>query len=215
MEPAKEVGGDFYDFCLIGGRNLYFAIGDVSGKGVPAALFMMITKTLLKNEALRGSSPDQILSDVNHIIAPDNNTVMFATVFCGLLDTKSGQLNFANAGHNPPLLRRKGQRAEVLSVEKGFVLGPFEDSKFKQQTIKLNPGDSLFLYTDGVTEAMNRDKKLFSEDRLLKLVAELQGHKMNDIAETVRKEVHAFAGDEPQSDDITVMALVVNEAAEV
>ena len=166
MEPAKEVGGDFYDFVLVNDTKLYFCMGDVSGKGVPAALFMMITKTLLKNEALQGTSAVDILSKVNNILALDNNTSMFATVFCGILDTQTGQVEYANAGHNPPLVCRASGHFDYLKVEKGFVLGPMAGFKFKSGTITLDHGDCFFLYTDGVTEAMNPKKEFFTESRI-------------------------------------------------
>ncbi len=207
MEPAKEVGGDFYDFCLVDEKKLYFVIGDVSGKGVPAALFMMIAKTLLKNEALRGSSAAEILRNVNDIIALDNTTSMFATVFCCLLNIETGELEFANAGHNPPLLCTKGKGFEFLNVKKGFVLGPMPDFNFVSEKIKLNKNDCIFLYTDGVTEAMNSDKEQFSEERLLQIISASQDHNLREIVCSIREEIGKFVKIEPQSDDITMLTL--------
>ncbi len=210
MEPAKEVGGDFYDFFFVSESKLFFLIGDVSGKGVPAALFMMITKTLMKNEALQQLPPDQVLSKVNSILALDNDSSMFATVFCGVLDTETGEIQYSNAGHNPPLLARKGQPIEFLKVDHGFVLGPMPGSKFTLQEIRLQPGDLLFTYTDGVTEAMNTGKQLFSEKRLVEFLSGKRGVDVTELIQTLRDELKRYAQDEPQSDDITMLALKYN-----
>lgn len=207
MEPAKEVGGDFYDFALVNDSTLYFCMGDVSGKGVPAALFMMITKTLLKNEALQGLSPSDILSRVNNILALDNNTSMFATVFCGLMDTRTGVIEFANAGHNPPLVCPSGGAFEYLQTGKGFVLGPMAGFKFAQGSITLGHGDTFFLYTDGVTEAMNPKKEFFTEDGLQKTLQALTGKDVKTAIHDVREALRDFTKDEPQSDDITMLAI--------
>jgi len=207
MEPAKEVGGDFYDFALVNETKLYFAMGDVSGKGVPAALFMMITKTLLKNEALQGSSPAQILARVNNILALDNNTSMFATVLCGVLDTRTGAVEFANAGHNPPLVCPAGGRFEYLAVDKGFVLGPMAGFAYKQSSITLGSGDTLFLYTDGVTEAIDPEKKFFTEQGLRSALQAMEGQDIKEMVLSLRRALRDFAKDEPQSDDITMLAV--------
>jgi len=207
MEPAKEVGGDLYDFFLINERKLCFIMGDVSGKGVPAALFMMITKTLLKNAALQDLPANEVLFRTNNIIALDNNSSMFATVFCGILDTKTGEVEFSNAGHNPPLVCRKDEGYEYIDVGKSFVLGPMGNFKFSLNKIQLSPGDTLFLYTDGVTEAMNRKKELFSEAKLKEVLTALKDNKTADIISSLRHEISLFVQDEPQSDDITMLAL--------
>lgn len=206
MEPAKEVGGDFFDFFMPSGNKLFFLIGDVSGKGVPAALFMMITKTLMKNEALQGLPPDEALRKVNEIVALDNDSSMFATVFCGVLDTDTGEVQFSNAGHNPPLVCR-GATNEYLKMDHGFVLGPMPGSAFTLQKMKLEPGETLFLYTDGVTEAMNPEKQLFSEKRLQSVLAALGDMEVSGLIGAVREEVKSFAAGEPQSDDITMLAV--------
>jgi len=207
MEPAKEVGGDFYDFALVNDSTLYFCMGDVSGKGVPAALFMMITKTLLKNEALQGLSPSDILFRVNNILALDNNTSMFATVFCGLMDTRTGVIEFANAGHNPPLVCPAGRVFEYLRAGKGFVLGPMAGFKFVQGSITLGHGNTFFLYTDGVTEAMDSKKEFFTEDGLQKTLQALTGKDVKTVIHGVREALRDFTKDEPQSDDITMLAI--------
>jgi sigma-B regulation protein RsbU (phosphoserine phosphatase) len=207
MEPAKEVGGDLYDFFLINERKLCFIMGDVSGKGVPAALFMMITKTLLKNAALQDLPADQVLFRTNNIIALDNESAMFATVFCGILDTVTGEVQFSNAGHNPPLICRKEGGYEYIGVGSSFVLGPMQNFNFTLQKIQLLPGDTFFLYTDGVTEAMNHKKELFSEKRLKDDLTALKDNKAAAIISALRHEISLFVKDEPQSDDITMLAL--------
>lgn len=207
MEPAKEVGGDFYDFILTAENKLFFLIGDVSGKGVPAALFMMITKTLMKNEALQQLPPDEVLRKVNNIVALDNDSSMFATIFCGVLDTETGEVEFSNAGHNPPLVCRKGRPSEFLKMDHGFVLGPMTNSKFTPQKMRLEAGDMLFMYTDGVTEAMNPRKELFSEKRLQAAMAEMCDKDVMALVGSIQDELRVYAGTEPQSDDITMLAL--------
>ncbi|MCX5785528.1 MAG: SpoIIE family protein phosphatase [Elusimicrobia bacterium] len=207
MVPAKEVGGDFFDFFLTAENKLFFLIGDVSGKGVPAALFMMITKTLMKNEALQHLAPHEVLCKVNKIIALDNDSAMFATIFCGVLDTETGEVEFANAGHNPPVLCRKSLPNEFLKMDHGFVLGPMPDSQFTVQKTRLDPGDTLFMYTDGVTEAMNPQKQLFSEKRLQQVLTGLQDRDVTALINALRAEIKLYAGNEPQSDDITMLAL--------
>ncbi len=210
MEPAKEVGGDFYDFFFIDDDRLCFLIGDVSGKGVPAALFMAIMKYLLKTEALRGVSPDEVLSRVNATICPENEACMFATIFCGILNVKTGHVQFANAGHNPPLLCPQNREVEFIDLEKGFVAGVMEDVKFICQDLTLNPGDILFLYTDGVTEAMNPESELFSNDRLKNTLQSSDTRDIREIVEIVRADIKSFVRGAPQSDDITILALKFN-----
>ena len=207
MDPAKEVGGDFYDFFFTDDQHLCFLIADVSDKGVPAALYMMAAKTLLKTEAVRGLPPDQILFRVNNLLAPDNDSCMFVTVFCAILDTASGELQFANAGHNPPLLCSGGDGFHYLKVQAGFVLGPMADSAYVTETVCLQPGDIFFLYTDGVTEAKNPESRLFGEERLLQAVQEHCGDTVTDLIQVVRGEVQQFAASAPQSDDVTMLAV--------
>jgi phosphoserine phosphatase RsbU/P len=207
IEPAKEVGGDFYDFFFIDDEKLGLLIGDVSGKGVPAALFMMITKTLLKNVASENLLPHEILYKVNNILVVDNDASMFTTVFCGILHTATGRLEFANAGHNPPLLCQGDQGFEFLYVDNGFVLGPLQNSTYTTQEIKLHRGSVLFLYTDGVTEAMNPQQEFFLEKRLKESLAKLKDLDITDTVRALRKEISAFAKGEPQSDDITMLIL--------
>jgi sigma-B regulation protein RsbU (phosphoserine phosphatase) len=213
MEPAKEVGGDFYDFFLIGENKLCFLIGDVSGKGVPAALFMVISKTLLKTEALRDSSPDEVLFKVNNLLFPDNDTCMFATVFCAILNMETGELHFANAGHDSPLLLDDGNLGFV-KANKAFVLGGMENTKFVSEKLTLKPGDIFFLYTDGVTEAKNPEAQLFSDERLKQILSSLKDKDVTEIIQKVRSEVDTFAQGAPQFDDITMLALKFNSPSQ-
>jgi sigma-B regulation protein RsbU (phosphoserine phosphatase) len=207
MDPAREVGGDFYDFFFIGEDKLCFLIGDVSGKGVPASLFMVISKTLLKTEGLRGYSPDEILSRVNSILYPDNDAHMFVTIFCVILDTKTGEIQFANGGHNPPLIGNGGRDFEFIQMPKGFVVGPMPDMEYECKKLALKPNDVIFLYTDGVTEAMNPEGQLFSDERLRQCLSNLKGKDIEDIIHGVRNEIATFAQGASQSDDITMLAL--------
>jgi sigma-B regulation protein RsbU (phosphoserine phosphatase) len=210
MEPAKEVGGDLYDFFLIGEGKLCFLIGDVSGKGVPASLFMAIVRTLLKTEALRGHTPDEILYRVNNILYPDNDASMFVTIFCVILDLNTGEMQFANGGHNPPLLCSNGGGIDFMQLPKSFVVGPMPDTEYKSQQMTLEPDDVIFLYTDGVTEAMNPRKELFSEERLKQCLSRLKGKNVQEIIDGVRTEIKDFAQGASQSDDITMLALRFN-----
>jgi serine phosphatase RsbU (regulator of sigma subunit)/anti-sigma regulatory factor (Ser/Thr protein kinase) len=207
MEPAKEVGGDFYDFFLIDDRHLAVVIGDVSGKGVPAALFMAICKTLLKTEALRGLSPGEILTRVNRTLIPDNETMMFVTVFLLILDVETGEIRYANGGHPPPLVTGEPGLGEALGGPTGTVLGAVEGCAFETTTRTLNPGDGVFLYTDGMSEAMNADLELFSDARLKRCLGEGPGTGPTDLLHRMRDAVRIFADGTPPSDDITMVAL--------
>jgi sigma-B regulation protein RsbU (phosphoserine phosphatase) len=206
MDPAKEVGGDFYDFFFIDANHLCFLIADVAGKGVPAALYMMVAKTLLKSEGQRLGEPGQILSCVNKILAADNDSCMFATVLCAIMDTRSGEVRFANAGHNPPLMI-DSQGIRFLTLKPGFVLGPIEDTAYETERLTMQPGDTLFLYTDGVTEATNLADELYGESQLL---ADLQSgpkEELADMIHNIRVEVTLHANGAPQSDDVTMVAI--------
>lgn len=210
MDPAKEVGGDFYDFFLIGENKLCFLVGDVSGKGVPAALFMMINKVLLKNEGLSGSSPERILSRVNNIISEDNEELMFVTIFCAILDLTTGEVQFSNAGHNPPLIGSPARGFEYIKADKNFVLGVKPNFNFTLNKTTLRPGDTFFLYTDGVTEALNREAKLFTEARLEESLNRVKGLEVTGMIGGVKKDIKEFAQGTEQSDDITMLAVKFN-----
>ncbi|MDR2070897.1 MAG: SpoIIE family protein phosphatase [Treponema sp.] len=206
MLPAKEVGGDFYDFFLIDQDTLAVMIADVSGKGVPAALFMVIAKTLIQNNAQNGLSPKEVFERVNNLLYKDNEESMFVTAFMGYLDIPSGKFTCVNAGHNPPLIKR-GDKFEWLKIKRGFVLGGVEDMVYREEETTFNPGDMLYLYTDGVTEAMNTERQLFTEARLLQAAAAKSDWDLREFAVSIKKEIDAFAGGAEQADDITMLAL--------
>jgi sigma-B regulation protein RsbU (phosphoserine phosphatase) len=204
---AKEVGGDLYDFFLLDEQRLFFSIGDVSGKGVPAALFMAVTKTLMKGVAEQPLPPSQVLVKVNHELYVDNEHMMFVTLCCGVLDLQRGELQYTNAGHLPPLrLRASGQVAWV-ELPKGPVLGISEAPVYTTRTLRLEPMDTLLLYTDGVSEAMNPEKQLFGDDRLRAFAESQAGAAPKELIDALFSSVHHFAGGEEQSDDITVLAV--------
>ncbi|MCL2705238.1 MAG: SpoIIE family protein phosphatase [Spirochaetaceae bacterium] len=206
MQPAKQVGGDFYDFFLVDDHTLAVVIADVSGNGIPAALFMVITKTLIKNNAQYGKSPKKVFEDVNNILVKNNDANMFVTAFMGYLDIRSGKLTYVNAGHNPPLLR-SGDRFNRVWVKPGFVLAVMEDIIYTQEEVILKPGDELFLYTDGVTEAENREKKLFGNARLLNAVNNYLDFPIKEFTVKIKREVDKYADGAEQSDDITMLLL--------
>lgn len=206
MVPAKEVGGDFYDFFFIDENNLCFLIADVSDKGVPAALYMMVAKTLLKTEGQRLGEPDKILFSVNNILAVDNENCMFATVFCAILDITTGVVRFANAGHNPPLII-DAQGVRYLTLKPGLILGPIMETVYETERITLKPGDALFLYTDGVTEAKNQAEELYGESRLLTALQLAPKEDLAQMIHFISAELTRHAGGSPQSDDITMLAI--------
>jgi len=214
LVSAKEVGGDLYDFFLLDEDHLFFSIGDVSGKGVPAALFMAAAKTLMKGTANREMTPAEVLSKVNHELCRENDSMMFVTVFCGILNFRTGEMRYSNAGHNPPLVLRPGRPPEWLPLPDGFLLGVREESVYETRQILLAPGDMLLLYTDGVTEAMNSDRLFYEERRLIR-VAEGHGQESPEgLVREVLRSVRDFADSEPQSDDITMLALSFRGRAE-
>lgn len=215
MDAAKEVGGDFYDYFLIGDSKIGFVVADVSGKGVPAALFMMTSKTLIKNFALGGRSPAEVLEFANNQLCENNEAGMFVTVWLGILDYKTGELQFANAGHNPPLLKKKNEQFVYMdnkTYKRGIVLGIREGIKYKDNRILLGRGDVLYLYTDGVTEANNEDKELYGEDRLRNLLENCWSQPAENILRAVRSDIDDFAGNAEQFDDITMIVLKMHGA---
>jgi serine phosphatase RsbU (regulator of sigma subunit) len=207
MEPSKEIGGDMYDFFFVHKDKLYFLISDVSGKGIPAALYMVITKTLLKNQALQGLSADKILANVNNILFPDNEKCMFATAFCGIFDIYTGEIEFSNAGHASPIIIRAEGICETLNIIPNCPLGICPNIIYVLKKTSLRPGDTLFMYTDGVTEAMNSSAQLFGDERLVGLLTGMKDEKAPSIIEKMRAEIYNFVLDTPQSDDITMMVL--------
>ncbi len=207
LEPAKEVGGDFYDYFLIDEDHLFFGIGDVSGKGVPAALFMAVTKTLLKGMAEAFIDPSRILSKVNKELCHENDSTMFVSVFCAVLNLKTGELRYSNAGHNPPLFMARDGETRWLKVPKGFLLGGFEASRYKTETMTLGRGDLILLYTDGVTEAMNAEEAFYSNERLIRTTGRHQDQGTEDLVNGVVDSVKTFSDGASQSDDITLLAV--------
>jgi sigma-B regulation protein RsbU (phosphoserine phosphatase) len=207
IAPAKEVGGDFYDFFLIDDRHLFFAIGDVSGKGVPAALFMAVAKTLLKTSARKGFGPGQMLSEVNTELCLNNDSCMLVTIFCGILNLKTGEVLYASAGHNPPLLVRRGNQVEYVNDGAGLVIGVETLVTYDAQRVTLEPGDFLFLYTDGVTEARNERREFFSENRLKDEVCASKKDSSQQLIEEIMHTIRFFSQGMPQADDITMMNL--------
>ena len=207
MHPAKEVGGDFYDFFLIDPMHLGVVIADVSGKGVPAALFMVIAKTLIKNRALMGGTPSEILAFVNNQLCENNEAEMFVTVWMGILDLSTGVMTAANAGHEYPAFRKADGEFELIKDKHGFVLAGLEDVAYTDYEIRFEPGDTLYVYTDGVAEATNAESKLFGTERMLQALNGSPDKACRKILENVREGIHAFVQEAPQFDDITMVAL--------
>lgn len=211
MQPAKEVGGDFYDFFLIDDDHLAIVIADVSGKGVPAALFMVIAKTLIKNQAQAGLTPEEVFTSVNAQLCENNDAGMFVTAWMGVLQISTGNLIYVNAGHNPPLMKKKDGRFEFLRSRPGFVLAGMEGIRYKQNEIQLDKGDSLYLYTDGVTEATDLENELYGEDRLQKVLNQRVYSTPSSLLSEVKADIDKFVLEAPQFDDITMLALMIRE----
>ena len=207
MTPAKEVGGDFYDFFLVDEDHLALVIADVSGKGVPAALFMVIAKTLLKNAAQTGLSPREVLEKVNNQLCENNQTEMFVTVWLGVYEISTGRLTAANAGHEYPALRRKDGTFELVRDKHGFVLAGMVGSRYREYELILAPGDTLFVYTDGVAEATDASNALYGTDRMLEALNGCSDSTPRGLLCAVKESVDRFAGNVPQFDDITMLAL--------
>ncbi len=206
MYTAKEVGGDFYDFYMINDNALVFSIADVSGKGIPAAMFMMRAKALIKNHIESGLELGEAFTHANNNLCENNAAEMFVTAWLGKLNLKTGLLTYVNAGHNPPLLCQDG-KYEYLKSRAGFVLAGMEGVKYRSQEIQLKPGDAMFLYTDGVTEANDENSKLYGEDRLIKVVNDSADMSAADICSAVKTDVDVFVGEAEQFDDITMLCM--------
>jgi len=210
MIPAKEVGGDFYDFFFVDKDNLAIVIADVSGKGIPAALFMVVAKTLI-NDNSSGNSPAAVFENVNKRLCENNEMGLFVTAIIGFYNIPTGRFVFVNAGHNPPLLLKEGKNYEFIKTDPCIVLAFQEDVKYKEEEIYLGYGDVLFLYTDGVTEAMTHDKELFGEQRLVSVLNENKDCLPLDLLQAVKREVDIFSNGTEQADDITMMALKISD----
>jgi sigma-B regulation protein RsbU (phosphoserine phosphatase) len=207
LEPALEVGGDLYDFFLLDDHRLCFVIGDVSGNGVPAALFMAMTKIMVKTRAASDPSPASIVTHVNDALSAENDSCMFVTLYLGILNLRDGTLLTTNAGHNPPLLKRRNGQFEWLTAQDGPLVGPMPGIAFKESLIQLGPGDEIFLYTDGVTEADNVRRELFGTDRLKTVLDQSRAVSVIDRIGEVMNAVRGFAGSAPQADDITILGI--------
>jgi sigma-B regulation protein RsbU (phosphoserine phosphatase) len=207
LQPARAVGGDFYDCFLLDQDHLYFVLGDVSDKGVPAALFMAVTQTLLSASALTASSPAAIVTRVNRQTTLHNDACMFVTVFCGILDLGTGRVVYANAGHNPPLLLRHAGSAEFLESGRSPALGIDEEARYEVYEVTLGARDALFMYTDGVTEAVSVQGELFSEERLRDELIASRVRSAKDLVAEMLHSVATFSGDAPQADDIAILVL--------
>ena len=207
MRTAKEVGGDFYDFYLIDDKTLAFLIADVSGKGIPAAMFMMQSKTLLKSCAESGMSVEEVFTQANEKLCEGNDAGMFVTAWMGILDIDTGLVTFANAGHNPPLIRRSDGSCEYLKTRPGFVLAGMESIRYRKNELQLMPGDMLYLYTDGVTEATDAANQLYGEYRLFDLLNKHGELQPQPLCENIITDVDKFTGEAPQFDDITMLCL--------
>ena len=208
MDPAKEVGGDFYDFFLVDDDHLGLVMADVSGKGVPAAMFMMASKILIANFTnIDCSSPGKALARVNDSICSNNKADMFVTVWLGILEISTGKLTAANAGHEYPAIKKANGKYELLKDKHGFVIGGMDGMDYTDYVIQMEPGDALFLYTDGVAEAMDADRNMFGTDRMLDALNADPGAQQSEQLVNVRKAIDAFVKDAPQFDDITMLGL--------
>ena len=210
MITAKEVGGDFYDFFLLDDDHLGFVVGDVSGKGVPAAIFMAMSRTLLKATAAQVRDAGECLKRVNDLLIPENKASMFVTIFYGILNTKTGELTFCNGGHNPPGRIRAGGETDLLPLTGGPFVGAIPGLSFETGTMTLSPGDTLFVYTDGVTEATDPDAALFGDDRMLDSLKTNGRESLDHLVKSMLDGIDGFVRGAPQADDITMLALRFN-----
>ena len=213
MTPAKEVGGDFYDFFLVDDDHLAIVMADVSGKGVPAALFMMISKTLLKSAAQSGLSPKAVLEKVNNQLCENNDAEMFVTVWLGILEISTGKMKCANAGHEYPAIMRRGGGFQLFKDKHGLVLAGMEGARYREYELELNEGDRLFVYTDGVPEATNADTVLYGTDRMLHALNEAKDRSCCELLASLHRDVDAFVGAADQFDDITMLCIELRTVA--
>ena len=207
MTPAKEVGGDFYDYFLLDEDHLGIVMADVSGKGVPAALFMMASKILIQNYTLISRNPKEALEAANRQICQNNREEMFVTVWLGILEISTGKLTAANAGHEFPVLKMPGGKFELYRDRHGLVIGAMEMSKYKPYEIQLEPGSELFVYTDGVAEATNAKEELFGTDRMLDALNRSPSETPKEVLDAVQEAVAKFVDKAPQFDDLTMLCI--------
>ena len=210
MDPAKEVGGDFYDFFFIDEEHLGLVIADVSGKGVPAALFMMMSKILLKNHAMSGLSPAEVLNRTNLGICENNRNNMFVTVWFGVLDIATGHVTAANAGHEYPMIRKPGGCFEIMKDRHGFVLGALRRKRYTEYEFDIEPGGTLFVYTDGAAEATDRDNRLFGTERMLGALNLEPAASPEVLLTNMKSAIDEFVGEAPQFDDLTMLCIKYN-----
>ena len=215
MDPAKEVGGDFYDFFMVDNRHLAIVMADVSGKGVPAALFMVIGKTLIKDHTTPGRDLGQVFTEVNNLLCEANSEEMFITAFEGVLDLVTGEFVYVNAGHEMPFICKAGGKFEPYKIRHGFVLAGMEDMKYTAGSMMLEPGDKIFQYTDGVTEATDLADELYGMERLGTILNKVKDKTPDEILPAVKKDIDAFVGDADQFDDITMLCLEYKEKMKV
>ncbi len=206
MTPAKEVGGDFYDFFVVDDDHICLVMADVSGKGVPAALFMVIAKTLIKNRTMAGGTPAEILSSVNEQLCEGNEAELFVTVWMAIIELSTGKGIAANAGHEHPVIRRKDGKYELSVYRHSMAVAVMEGARFREHEFELHPGDSLFVYTDGVAEAMNVKNELFGTERMLAALNSDTEASPEQLLQNVRSAIDEFVGDAPQFDDITMLS---------
>ena len=215
MEPAKEVGGDFYDFFMVDDRHLAIVMADVSGKGVPAALFMVIGKTLIKDHTTPGSDLGKVFTEVNNLLCESNSEELFITAFEGVLDLVTGEFIYVNAGHEMPFISKAGGDFEPYKIRAAFVLAGLEGMKYRAGSMMLEPGDKIFQYTDGVTEATNVNNELYGMDRLGAILNKAKSGTPNEILPEVKKDIDEFVGEAPQFDDITMLCLEYKAKMEI
>ena len=213
LQPAREVGGDFYDFFFVNDDEICLVFGDVSGKGVPAALFMAVTKTMIKTQAADDSSPASIITRVNEALSADNPACMFVTLFVAIANVRSGELRFTNAGHNPPYILRHDGELDCLNQRHGPIIGAVEGVAFREDQVQIGAQDTLLLFTDGVTEAMDTSDQLYSEARLEEFLRK-SDNTPEQLTSEVLQAVEQFAAGAEQADDITLLAFRIEQAPE-
>ena len=209
MDTAKEVGGDFYDYFTLDENRICFLIADVSGKGTPAALFMMTAKTMIKDYAMTMESTSEIFNAVNARLSENNEAGMFATAWIGIVDTRTMMLQYTNAGHNYPIFKRSGEPCEEMRTVHGLFLAGFEYTQYKQSEIQLKPGDRLFLYTDGITEAHDKENALYGTERLIQVLEDTKDAGGEEALDSILADVNEFAHGAPQFDDMTMLVLTI------
>jgi serine phosphatase RsbU (regulator of sigma subunit) len=205
--PARQVGGDFYDLFKFPDGKIGLIMADVADKGMPAALFMVLTRTLIRAAAKDNQSPAEILRQVNDLLVPDSKHGMFVTVLIAVLSPADGNITYANAGHNPPIIHRKDNTQQEM-MPTGMALGILDQIAIKENTITINPGDKIIFYTDGITEAFSMQEEMFGVERLRSTIMSSQDHTANNLLGTIEDALGKFLGDAPQSDDLTIAALL-------